>query len=168
MTDIHHMKLSELREYAQGLANKYNVCFKKTVHGKNKSELFKFIEKVENNPESFKQVSLEQKSKQELIKIIENHPEYNESFHKKSKKALIQFIQSKQIIPQDDDKSDAKEEINLKDDGEISPIHFDDILESPNIDKLKEAITKCFSDKPFDDETYKEIQKSIFSQSDDS
>ena len=149
--DIRKMKLQELKDYAGTLAKQYNIHFKKSVHGKNKSDLCHFIENIE----SFKgdDDDLHHKSKAELLKMLEDRPDYNKSFSKKNKKTLIEIIQSVHIPDQ---------ESCPQDDHCVSPIHFDDLIENPNVDRLKEAIARCFSEKPFDDSTYQEIQRSIF------
>lgn len=150
------MKLNDLKKYAEDLAIKFNVQFKKSIHGKNKSELFKFIENINDrksnetiNNESNNEKKLELMKKSELIDLIKKNFEYNKSFDKKTKKFLIDYINSQNID-------------NINENYEkISPIHFDDYLESPNIDNLKDAISKCLSEEPFDEETYKNIKNSI-------
>jgi hypothetical protein len=157
MIDKKKMKLDDLKKYAENRALELNIQFKKTVHGKNKTELIKFIDSIENNSNLGIEIkiepNLESKTKSELLIIIKDHPEYNKCMDKKTKKFLIDFIISKNILQ--------KEEITQADDS-ISPIHFDDCIESPDIEKLKDAISKCFSEQPFDDKTYKEIQNCIF------
>lgn len=152
--DFKKMKLNDLKKYAEDLAIKFNVQFKKSIHGKNKSELFKFIEnindtksnKIINNESNNDEKKLELMKKSELIDLIKKNYNYNQSFDKKTKKFLIDYINSQNI-----------DNINEK----ISPIHFDDYLDSPNIDNLKDAISKCLSEEPFDEETYKNIKNSI-------
>jgi len=153
------MKLNDLKKYAEDLAIRFNVQFKKSVHGKNKSELFKFIENINDkkcietiNNESNNEKKLELMKKSELIDLIKKKFEYNQSFDKKTKKFLIEYINSQNIQNNDNINEDCEK---------ISPIHFDDYLESPNIDNLKDAISKCLSEEPFDEETYKNIKNSI-------
>lgn len=156
--DFKKMKLNDLKKYAEELAIRLNVQYKKSVHGKNKSELFKFIENIntENSDQiinkSNNEKKLELMKKSELIDLIKKNFEYNESFDKKTKKFLIDYINSQKTESNDNINADCEK---------ISPIHFDDYLESPNIDNLKDAISKCLSEEPFDEETYKNIKNSI-------
>jgi hypothetical protein len=137
--DYEKIKMIDLKKIAEDLSKKFQIPFKKSVNGKNKTELIKFIKNIEtpNNdslplPPPNEYIS---KSKKELVEIAKILPNFKKSFENKSKSFLIEFIEKN------------KKETS----GTISPIHFEDFINSPDPQKIQEAIIKCFSDKPFND-----------------
>ena len=164
MMELEKMSLDALKDYAASLSKKYSVPFKKSVQGKNKKELLKFITETESkhgnqdrplssnnniNPD------LQSKTKKELLDIARSLPGFQPVFEKKTRPFLMEFIQKNEP----DHKEQEKEQ---EDSGTISPIHLDDFLDNPDPEKIRQAIIKCFSEKPFDQETYLQIQKNLF------
>ena len=124
------MKSQDLRTMAEDLSAKKNIPFKKTIHGKNKTELIKFIKRMNDDDGACDLHSL---TKKELLERASVLPDFKKTFSVKTKAFLIEFINK-----------------NQEPDVAISPIHFDEIVDSPNHSKIQEAIERCFSDKSFD------------------
>lgn len=134
--DYEKMKIIDLKKIADDFAKKFKIPFKKSVNGKNKTELIKFIKNVENHTEIPDKIdNLITKTKKELIELAKDLPDFKKSFENKSKIFLIEFIEKNKI----------------ESTGNISPIHFEDFINSPDPQKIQEAIIKCFSDKPFNE-----------------
>jgi len=162
MMELEKMSLDALKDYAASLSKKYSVPFKKSVQGKNKKELLKFITETESkhgnqdrplssnnniNPD------LQSKNKKELLDIARGISGFQPSFEKKTRPFLMEFIQKNELVLKEQEQEDS---------GTISPIHLDDFLDNPDPEKIRLAIIKCFSEKPFDQETYLQIQKNLF------
>jgi hypothetical protein len=91
----------------------------------------------------------------------EKNIKFKKTVHGKNKTELIKFINSinnencniqseslKNTIANPE--FDASKAFLVHDCENVSPIHFDDIIDSPNHSKVEEAIEKCFADKSFE------------------
>lgn len=143
-------KTDTLKSYAEELSKAYNIPFKKTVHGKNKTELLKYIADVELKHGKI-QFSVEEitNPKTELIHQAKLLPNYKKSYERKSKEFLTDFINNHSKVKNES-----------KDDECISPVHFDDYIKSPNLE-LKEAILTCFSEKPLDELAFQTLRQKL-------
>jgi hypothetical protein len=140
-------KTETLKNYADKLSKAFNIPFKKTVHGKNKTELLKYINDVESKYGKI-EFNVEEivNSKEELLHQAKMLPNFKKSYEKKSKEFLFDFINNQSKVP-----------IESKDDeASISPVHFDDYIKSPDLN-LKEAILTCFSEKPLDELAFQKL-----------
>lgn len=144
-------KTDTLKSYAEKLSKTFNIPFKKTVHGRNKTELLKYISDVESKHGKI-EFNVEQitNPKEDLINQAKLLPNFKKSYEKKSKEFLLDFINNQ-----------SKAQNESKDDDEsISPVHFDDYIKSPDLN-LKEAILTCFSEKPLDEVAFQTLRQKL-------
>jgi hypothetical protein len=134
--DFTKAKSDILKNYAEKLAVQHKIVFKKTVHGKNKSELLKFINEIQSKHGKIEfEIESINESKENLLEKARQISGFKKSYEKKSKEFLANFIKE----------HSCGQEKNNFDNDDVSPVHFDEFLVSPEM-SLKDAVLKCFSE----------------------